>query len=171
MGSSCKCKLFLPHRLVENTEVFIIRLRRSGKVKGSDIGIHSPGLHSSFSCYSALRLVNAALSSSNSCKLAAAQSMLGSFRYTSWSPKDESGLSRRIMAVGLRLRARTLLCLVCSGIVSHVRLRETAARKAWQVQAAVLDRWYLATSFRFHYLLISAELGRFVVASRCCHLD
>ena len=91
MGSSCKCKLFLPHRLVENTEVFIIRLRRSGKVKGSDIGIHSPGLHSSFSYYSALRLVNAALSSSNSCKLAAAQSMLGSFRYTSWSPRTKAG--------------------------------------------------------------------------------
>jgi hypothetical protein len=34
------------HHLVEITEIVIIRLRRSGKFKGGDIGINSPGMHS-----------------------------------------------------------------------------------------------------------------------------
>jgi hypothetical protein len=52
----------------------------------------------------------------------------GSSRYASWSPKGESKLSRRVMAVGLRLRVWVLCCLVCNENVSHARFHGNTHR-------------------------------------------
>jgi hypothetical protein len=125
VGSSFKSKLCPPPSR-QKYRVFIIKLRRSGKVKGSDIGTYSPGLHSSSNCHLSFcfdnRLFLQVLQAGSS------PTDAGSSRYASRSPKGESELSRRVMAVGLRLRVWMICCLLCSENVSHARFHGNTHR-------------------------------------------